>query len=84
MKKKRLGLGLMLGGFVVAFLPVFIAVSVALVNSVSPFDESGGSGAVLWLLIATFPSGMVIGTVGFVLYLVGLSKERQTRSSSST
>lgn len=79
MKKKRIGLWLMLGGFVLAFLPIFIAVSAALVNSVSPFDESSGSGAVLWLLIVTFPSGMVLGTAGFVLYLIGLVKERQTR-----
>jgi hypothetical protein len=77
---KRGGFWLMMGGFLLAFLPVFIAVIGGWASGTSSLDESSGFGAYLWLLILTFPAGLGLGTVGFVLFLVGASRERQTKT----
>lgn len=77
---KRAGFRLILGGFLLAFLPVIIAGIGALVSRTSAMDESDGFGAVLWLLLLTFPAGLSLGTVGFVLYLIGASRARQASS----
>lgn len=74
----------MMGGFLLAFLPVFIAVIGGLVSGSSPTDESSGYGTALWFLILTFPAGLGLGTIGFVLFLIGASRERQTNTPPST
>jgi hypothetical protein len=81
---KRGGFWLMFGGFLLAFLPVFIAVVGSLVTGSGVFDESTGFGAALWLLILTFPAGLILGSIGFVLYLIGVSRARQTKNQPST
>jgi hypothetical protein len=81
---RRAGFRLLLSGFLLAFLPVLIAAVGALLTGSSPFDESSGYGAALWLLLLTFPAGMVVGTIGFVLYLLGVARERPTSNSPST
>lgn len=77
---KRGGFWLMLSGFLLAFLPVFIAVIGGLVTGESATNESSGFGAVLWLLFLTFPAGLGLGTIGFVLFLIGAARERQTKT----
>ena len=74
-KIKRGGIFIFCGALV-GVLPLLVAIITGVITGYSPFSEGSGSGAVLWLLFITVPTGFVIGAVGVFYIITGLVKYR--------
>jgi TRAP-type C4-dicarboxylate transport system permease small subunit len=57
-------------GLLFAFSPLLIAFVTGLIQGVSMWDESSGTGAYIWLMFMTLPVGFVLVCVGIVTKLV--------------
>jgi len=54
-------------GLVIAFLPMVLAFITSLISRTSMFDEGSGSGTYLWLLIISFPIGLLLIFIGLIV-----------------
>ena len=57
-------------GLLFAFSPLLIAFVTGLIQGVSMWDESSGTGAYIWLMLMTLPVGFVLVCIGIVMKLV--------------
>ena len=62
-------IALIRAGLGIAFLPIALAFITSLINNVSMFDESSGSGGYLWLLMGTVPIGFLLVVIGLIVML---------------
>jgi uncharacterized membrane protein len=56
-------------GLFITVLPILLAFVTSLINNVSMFDESSGSGGYLWLLMGTVPIGFLLVVIGAIVAL---------------
>jgi hypothetical protein len=74
----RLPRWLLAAGVAVASAPLVVSGLVALVTGGSMWDESQGSGAILWLMVLTVPLGILMAIAGLVAAaVIGTRRRRQ-------
>jgi len=57
-------------GLLIAFSPLLIAFVTGLIQGVSMWDESSGTGAYIWLMFMTLPVGFLLVCIGVVMKFV--------------
>jgi hypothetical protein len=72
---RRAGNLLVLFGLSIAPAPLLIAFAAAAVHGTSPFDESSGSGSVLWLLLLSVPLGSLLFLCGMLLRVIARRRD---------
>ena len=61
-------------GLVFAFAPLLIAFVTGLIQGVSMWDEGGGTGAYIWLMMLTLPVGFILVVIGIVMKFVRMRR----------
>ena len=61
-------------GLVFAFAPLLIAFVTGLIQGVSMWDEGGGAGAYIWLMMLTLPVGFILVVIGIVMKFVRMRR----------
>lgn len=64
---------------VFGFSPLLIALAAGVFGGKDVMSEATGSGAWLWLMYISLPLGFVLGLAGFVIFLVGIFKNRPAK-----
>jgi hypothetical protein len=67
----------MIAGVAVATSPLFVAGVVGLLGGTSMWDESSGSGAILWLLMLSIPIGLSLVVASWVVLLTQRSRRHR-------
>jgi hypothetical protein len=67
----------MIAGVAVATSPIVLAGLVGLLGGTSLWDESSGSGAILWLLMLSIPIGLTLVVASWVVLLTQRSRRRR-------
>ena len=61
-------------GLLFAFAPLLIAFVTGLIQGVSMWDEGGGTGAYIWLMMLTLPVGFILVVIGIVMKFVRMRR----------